>query len=93
MTNNFEVRTKIWKEGKIFIIEAIDFPLVTQGNTFIEAINNFGDAFRLSLQDNEFRKNITKFTKALFYFMPVLPYVELNILHAKTTSYIRQRTN
>ncbi|MBI5035873.1 hypothetical protein HZC09_00880 [Candidatus Micrarchaeota archaeon] len=47
----FDIKFKIKRDGKFWFIEAISYPVFTQGKTRAEAIDNFKDAFKLYAQD------------------------------------------
>jgi len=102
MPKEFEVRVKIWKEGKTIIIEAMDFPLVTQGDTIPEALDNFKDAFNLAMQDQELRHKIEeaqlKVARQISQKAPIIelrfPYLPLELTqsYAQNTAFVWQRT-
>lgn len=90
---DYEIKMRVWKEDSVYVIEAEDFPLVTQGRTFQEAVDNFADAFKLNMEDPEFKQAIEKFRLKTKEQSPILSQVALDIQYAQTTRTIRQRTN
>jgi len=60
---DYNVRIKIWKDKKtkVFIVDAVDLPLITQGDDLYEALANFIDAFNLSIQHPDFKKKVEPF--------------------------------
>lgn len=54
----FEVKAKIWAEGRFFVIKSDELGITTQGETAAEARENFIDALKLSLKDPDFKKRI-----------------------------------
>lgn len=92
--NDYDIKTKIWKEKKVFVIEAVDIPLVTQGNDLTDAVDNFADAFILSIQDEEFKRKAEPFRiKEGQANIPIGIPLELILPHGQITSLVRQRSD
>lgn len=53
-----DVDVLVWREGGYYIIKSGLFGTVTQGRTLKEAIENFREAFELSLEDADFRRMV-----------------------------------
>lgn len=57
----FKIRVKIVNTKKYSIVEALDVPLADYGRDEKEALRNFIEAFNLSIQDEQFRKQAGPF--------------------------------
>ncbi len=50
----------MWREGTWLVVKSPKFGTTTQGRTLREAINNFKEAFELSLEDDEFKRMVAR---------------------------------
>ena len=89
---DYNVRIKIWKDKKtkVFIVDAVDLPLITQGDDLYEALANFIDAFNLSIQHPEFKNKVESFR--LNHGVQNELSVELIASNVEVTSNIRGKT-
>ncbi|MBI4044147.1 MAG: hypothetical protein HY392_00385 [Candidatus Diapherotrites archaeon] len=59
------VRIKIWKEGKNIIVRNDDFHINTYGENLDEALENFHEAYLLTIEDKELFKGKNLYKRLL----------------------------